>query len=48
MARLLPTADQGRLTFLRTGLRNGTFDLMTIDADGTIAEDSADYLGLTG
>jgi len=41
MARLLPTADRHRLTFWRTGLGAGSFDLMTINADGTIAEDPA-------
>ncbi|HIF34351.1 MAG TPA: hypothetical protein EYQ75_22415 [Planctomycetaceae bacterium] len=44
MARLLPTADQDHLTFWQTGLRSGSFDLMTISTDGTIAEDPADHL----
>jgi DNA-binding beta-propeller fold protein YncE len=44
MARLLPTSDLDRLTFWRTGLKAGSFDLMTIFADGTIAEDPADHL----
>lgn len=44
MARLLPTADQDRLTFWRTGLKAGSFDLMTINTDGTITEDPAEYL----
>ena len=44
MARLLPTWDQDRLTFWRTGLRVGSFDLMTINTDGTIAENPAEYL----
>jgi len=44
MARLLPTVDQDHLTFWQTGLRAGSFDLMTISTDGTIAEDPADHL----
>lgn len=44
MARLLPSLDQDRLTFWRTGLRLGSFDLMTMNTDGTIADDPADYL----
>lgn len=44
MARLLPTSEQDRLTFWRTGFNTGSFDLMTINADGTIAEDPADHL----
>jgi DNA-binding beta-propeller fold protein YncE len=44
MARLLPTSVQDRLTFWRTGLKAGSFDLMTINTDGTIAEDPAEYL----
>ena len=39
MARLLPTLQPNRLTFWRTGLRSGSFDLMTMNTDGTIAED---------
>ena len=44
MARLLPTLDQDRLTFWRTGLKAGSFDLMTMNTDGTIAQDPADHL----
>ncbi len=44
MARLLPTLDPDQLTFWRTGLRTGSFDLMTMNTDGTIAADPADYL----
>ncbi|QDU98965.1 NHL repeat-containing protein [Lignipirellula cremea] len=44
MARLLPTAEKDRLQFWRTGLTDGAFDLMTINTDGTIAEDPAEQL----
>lgn len=44
MARLIPTLDTDRLSFWRTGTKEGSFDLMTIGADGTIAADPADYL----
>jgi DNA-binding beta-propeller fold protein YncE len=44
MARLLQSSDPDRLTFWRTGLRVGSFDRMTMNTDGTIAEDPADYL----
>ncbi len=44
MARLLPTPDKDHLTFWRTGAKEGSFDLMTINADGTIDTDPADYL----
>jgi DNA-binding beta-propeller fold protein YncE len=44
MARLLPSWDPDQLTFWQTGLRAGAFDLMTINTDGTIAEDPTDQL----
>ncbi len=44
MARLVPTLDKDRLTFWRTGTKEGSFDLMTMNTDGTIAADPADYL----
>ncbi|MEK6239677.1 MAG: hypothetical protein N2C14_33575, partial [Planctomycetales bacterium] len=44
MARLLPTPNANRLTFWRAGQKPGAFDLMTINTDGTIAQDAADQL----
>ncbi len=41
MARLLPTPKKDRLTFWRASLAAGSFDLMTINTDGTIASDVA-------
>lgn len=39
MARLFPTPDKSRFSFWNTGFGGASFDLMTINADGTIPED---------
>jgi len=44
MARLFPTPDNTRLSFWNTGFGGATFDLMTINADGTIPETPAERL----
>lgn len=44
MARLLPTPDAARLSFWHTGFGGGSFNLLTINTDGTIPVDPADRL----
>lgn len=38
MARLFPTLDRERLTFWQSGLQADSFELMTMQTDGTIAQ----------
>lgn len=44
MARLLPTPDAKHLTFWRTGFGESSFDLLTINHDGTISSNSDNLL----
>jgi len=44
MARLFPTADKTRLNLWNTGFGGATFDLMTINTDGTIPGAPAERL----
>jgi len=44
MARLLPTPDENRLMLWRAGLRDGSFDVMTVNVDATIPAGPAERL----
>ncbi|MER3417420.1 MAG: hypothetical protein C4346_01975 [Chloroflexota bacterium] len=44
MARLFPTPDNTRISLWHTDFGGATFDLMTVNTDGTIPEDAAERL----
>lgn len=44
MARLLASPGNDQLTFMRMGLKGGSFDRMTINSDGTIAAKPAEQM----
>ncbi|MBI1246322.1 hypothetical protein GC197_00570 [bacterium] len=39
MARMLPTEDPGKLRFWKTGFNEGSFQVLEMNADGTIAQE---------